>query len=359
MKTLCITEHSDRPEAETFIGLKSAGIDLTVITPDTSPHYSRLVEAGVRVINYKFCGRYDYTGIKLIRQLLKSERFDILHMFNNKAVSNGLLASIGINIKTIAYRGIVANVSFFDPGSLLTYLNPRIDRIICVANAIRDYFLNMRLLGYRLPEHKIRTIYKGHDLSWYNQTPVALAEFNIPDNAFVVGCIANNRPRKGIKYLIDAIGLLPAESNIHVLLIGSMDSGNLINEIDNCPNKNRIHLTGFRKDAPAIIAACDTAILPAIKREGLPKAIIEAMVYKVPPIVTNSGGSPELIIHQQSGLIIPPADSKSIAEAIIFLYDHPQRKIEMGEQAQIRIRDHFKNSETIRQTVALYNELIS
>ncbi len=359
MRILCITEHSDRPETETFIGLKKEGVDISIVCPNSAPHFQRLVDADVNVIDYKFKSRVDITGIKKIRAILKSQKIDILHMFNNKAVSNGLLAATGIPVKTIAYRGIVANVSFFDPASWMTYLNPKVDKLVCVANAIRDYFLNMRFLWYRLPTEKILTIYKGHDLSWYQDTPVNLNQFNIPDDAFVVGCIANNRPRKGIGFLLDATNHLPIDSKIHILLIGNMESGNLLEKIEKSKNKDRIHLTGFRKDAPAIIASCDTAILPAIKREGLPKAVIEAMVYKVPPIVTNSGGSPELIINNESGIIIPPADAKAIADAIMQLYNKPDKRIEMGIQAQIRIRDHFKNSDTIKRTLKLYNELLS
>lgn len=359
MKVLCITENSDRPEAETFIGLKKKGVYITVICPNSAPHFNRLTNAGIDVVDYKFKSRIDRSGIKKIRNIINSKQIDILHMFNNKAVSNGLLAAIGLPVKTIAYRGIVANVSFFDPASWMTYLNPKVDRIVCVANAIRDYFHNMSFLGFGLNKDKIITIYKGHDLSWYQDTPADLKQFDIPDNAFVVGCIANNRPRKGIQYLIDATNYLPTDSNIHILLIGNMDSGDLLKKIKNSQNRDKIHLTGFRTDAPSIVAACDADILPAIKREGLPKAVIEAMVYKVPPIVTDSGGSPELIIQNESGIIIPPADSKAIADAIMYLYEHPEERIQMGEQAQIRIRDYFKNSTTIEKTLDLYKELLS
>ena len=78
-------------------------------------------------------------------------RYDILHLFSNKALQNGLAASRGLPVKIVAYRGIVGNVSFFSPVSWLRFLNPRIDRIVCVADAVRDYFLQMRPRFLRLP----------------------------------------------------------------------------------------------------------------------------------------------------------------------------------------------------------------
>ncbi len=51
MRVLCITHHSDRPEAETFIGLKKRGVDLEVLCPPDAPHYKRLTDAGVPVID--------------------------------------------------------------------------------------------------------------------------------------------------------------------------------------------------------------------------------------------------------------------------------------------------------------------
>ncbi len=146
LRVLCITSHSDRPEAETFIGLKKAGVDIEVISHPEAPHNHRLKEAGVPVTELKLKGRYDLAGIRKIRKKMQQGSYDILHLFNNKAASNGILAAYGIPLKIICYRGIVANVSFLDPASWMTYLHPRVDRIICVAHAIRDYFLSMRML---------------------------------------------------------------------------------------------------------------------------------------------------------------------------------------------------------------------
>ncbi len=216
----------------------------------------------------------------------------------------------------------------------------------------------MRMLWMKVPAEKVVTIHKGHDLAWYQETPADLAPFGIPKDAFVAGCIANIRPRKGIDVLIDSARFLPKDAPIHFLLVGNMNSEKLQRQIAESPFRDKIHLTGYRKDAPALMAACNISVLPAIKREGLPKAVIESMVYGTPAIVTDSGGSPELVVHNQSGIVVPPGNAQAIAEGILELYEHPEKLQDMGSAARERIRNDFRNEDTIRKTLALYRELV-
>jgi len=359
MRVLAVTTCSDRPEAETFIGLKKKGVDIEVMCSTESLFYQHLKDSGVTVTDFEVRSRIDLPAIQAIRRRLTVERFDILHGFNNQTISNALLAATGLPVKVIAYRGIVANVSFFNPGSWMTYLHPKVDHVVCVAEAVRQYFLTMRFLWMRLPPEKFITIYKGHSLDWYKAQPKDLSEFGIPEQAFVVGCITNYRPRKGIEVLIDAARYLTPSAPVHFLLVGHMDSPRLSKHIEQSPMKNRIHLTGYRRDAPTLMASCDAYVLPALRREGLPKGVIEAMAYAVPPVVTDSGGSPELIEDGISGLIVPPGDPRAIGAALTQLLDHPDLRHRMGTNARERIRSHFCIEDTINNTFNLYNRLLS
>ena len=271
-------------------------------------------------------------------------------------MSNGLLASRGLNLAFIAYRGIEGNVSYYDPMSWMTYLHPRVNTIVCVANAIRDYFFNMRCLGIKLPVKKALTIYKGHRPEWYQQPTIGLTQWGIPDRAFLVACTVNDRPRKGLDQLIAATALLP-QKDIHLLLIGQINSARLRQQIAESPLRGNIHLLGFQQNAYAIVKNCDVCILPAIKREGLPKGIIEGMIQGVAPLVTKSGGSPELIENNVSGQIIPPRSPRAIADAILAYYNDRPWLQSVKENAQKRIMDCFNVEKTIEQHLSLYRRL--
>jgi len=358
IRILSITVNPDRPTTETFIGFYRAGIDITVVCPQEHPHHQLLVDAGVPTIDMRFNRKFDPKAIKILRKELKRGKYDILHTYTNNALSNGLIAIRGMQIKIVAYRGIVAAVGFLDPVSWLRYLNPRIDRIICVCDAIRDYFLSMKPKFLRMPPERPVTVHKGHKLEWYTAEPADLGEVGIPDGAFVVACITNNRPRKGLQYLVEAMTLLPQDIPAHLLLVGHMRGKILDKAINDSPLKDRIHRPGFRNNAPAITAACDVFCLPSVKREGLPRSVIEAMAYRVPPIVTNSGGSPELVEDGESGLIVPVRDAQAIADAIQKLYRDPEYRNKLGEGARERIASNFRNEDTVRKIIAVYRDLV-
>lgn len=354
---LCVTGYSDRPEAETFIGIKELGFDICVACPDTAPHWQRLGEAGVERVALNVRSNFDKDATSSIRDLLATGRFQLLHVFNNRAVMAGLRAvrefpSIGV----IAYRGIVGNVSFWDPISWTRYLNPRVDRIVCVAEAIRRSLLELRFFGHRLAPEKVVTIHKGHRVEWYHANAANLESIGIPEDAFVIGCVSNHRPRKGIEVLVEAFDMLPDEG-LRLLLVGNMDAASLDEAIRRCQQPHRIIRTGFRQDAANLIAACQVAVLPSLRREGLPKTVIEAMASGVAPVVTDVGGSPELVLDGASGLVVEPGNAEQLATALRRLYSDPPLNVRLGEAARRRIAREFKVETTVERHAELYAEL--
>jgi glycosyltransferase involved in cell wall biosynthesis len=360
IKVLCITEDADRPTTATFVGLHRAGVDVTVMCPTQTERRGALHEAGIRVLDLWMRRGFDRAGIGALRLEIQRGGYDILHLFSNKALQNGLVASRGLPVKIVAYRGIVGNVSFLSPVSWLRFLNPRIDRIVCVANAVRDYFLKMRPAFLRLPAERLVTIYKGHSLDWYREAPADLRGISIPAERFVLCCVANYRPRKGIELLVDAMAELPATWPVHLLLVGSgMDAPRLRQRIAASAAAARIHVLGYRRDAPALTAASDVFVLPSTKREGLARSLIEAMAYGVAPVVTDCGGSPELVVDGVSGIVVPVRDVAGLAAAIRRLYEDPVLRQRLGAAARVRIRDDFRIEETIAKTLDLYRTLVA
>ena len=347
--------HNIRPEAEAIIGLQQQGFDVEVMTKADCWYAKHMASLGIRIHDFKPARKFSLEAIRRIRGVLKAGRHDVLHLFNNKAIVAGIFASIGLPNKVVTYRGQTGNIYWYDPSCYLTHLNPRVDKIVCVANAVRD-----DLKKQMLDKTKPVTIYKGHDLDWYEKTePADLAAFGIPAGAFVLGCVATNRPRKGVPVLLEATRYLPDDLPIHILLVGGgMDSPEVASLIDASPMADRIHVLGYRDDIPALISACSASVLPATKREGLPKTVIESMVYGIAPIVSATGGSPELVLDRQCGLVVPPSDPRRLAQAIVEMASDQERREEWGRLARERIRTHFNVRDSIAQHKALYEELV-
>jgi len=309
------------------------------------------------VVPFEIAQRFDAAAVdRLAREIVGFDP-DILHLFNNRAVLNGLRAARGSRARIVAYRGNVGNVSFFDPLAWMRYLNPRVDRIVCVSESVRESLAEVGFLGWHLQPEKLVTIHKGHDLSWYSQPPIDLEPLGVPRDAFVVGCVANWRPRKGVEILLDACERLEPDMRVHLVLVGETGTSKLVQRVAASPIRDRVHVLGPRADAPAVAAAFDVAVLPAVKREGLPKTVIEAMAYGVATIASRVGGVAEIIEDGVSGIIVPPGDAQALAEAIARLHDAPGLREELGRRGKERIRTHFRIEDTIAKTAALYRSL--
>lgn len=360
MKILFITNydipgtHNTRPEAEMILGLKRAGVDCEVMTRRRCYWGDRLAEAGIPIHDHVPRRKLSLASVRYIRRVLREGRHDALYLFNNPAILNGVVASIGLPVKVVTYRGQTGNVSRWNPLQYFMHLSPRVARIVCVAEAVRQSLLPV-VFDRRIPV----TIYKGHDLAWYERAEKAdLTTLGVPAGSFAVCAVANYRPRKGIEVLIEAARHLPEDAPIHILLIGKgMDGPELSRLVAASPRSAQIHAFGHRTDVMRIVAACQATVLAATKREGLPKSVIESMVQEVTPVVTATGGSPELVEDGVSGLVVPPGDARALAEAITRLYRDPAANRRMGVAARERIGTHFRVQDSVTAHLAMFREL--
>lgn len=357
---LVVTERGDRPETGAFIALHRAGVRIKVLGWADSPYAKWLIDERVPFEPLVLLGKRDRSGTESIRWHIDDFRPDILHLMRKRSIFNGLAAAKGRPVRIVLYRGIVGNVSVLNPLDWMSFLNPRVDRIVCVAEAVRQSFLALGIGPLKIAPEKLVTIYKGHDLSWYRAEPLDLTTIGVPRGAFVVTCVANVRPRKGIPILIRSSEFLPAGLPIHFLLVGTgMTSPSITRVIRRSPYRDRFHVLGYREDAPQILAASDVSVLPSLRREGLPRSVIESMAYRTPPIVSDAGGSPELVEHERSGLVVPAGDPEALGAAILRLYVDRDFCAELGRNARRRIATTFTVERTAEETLKLYERLVS
>lgn len=349
-----IALHNIRPEAEMIIGLKERGVDVEVMTAKSCEYARRMQACGIKIHDHVPERKFSATSVRYVRRVLREGNHNVIHLFNNKAIVAGVLASAGLPVKVVTYRGQTGNISRFDPVCYLTHLSPRVDAIVCVADAVRDS-LRMQLAN----PAKAHTIYKGHDPSWYADVqPARRDELGIPDDAFALICVANNRPRKGVPVLIDAAGRVARDIPLKVLLVGAgMDSPEITERVEASGRSADFIRFSHRDDVLSLVAACDASVLPAIKREGLPKTVIESMALGITPIVTSTGGSPELVASPSCGLVVPPDDAAALASAIAELAAAPDRNRAMGKKARERIGQHFHLTTSIDEHLTLYRRL--
>jgi glycosyltransferase involved in cell wall biosynthesis len=365
IKTLHLVERSDRGESGWIIGAWEKGLDARVFGSLNFPSVQRIRDAGIPVTDIRWNRKVDFEVLELIRRTCIEEGIDIVHSGNGRTTQHMVMATRklhrqGRSPRLVAYLGVIGNVAWWSPISWTRFLNPRIDRIICVAEGVRRYLLeDVRLLGLKLDPDKVVTIHKGHKLEWYQEAPVDLAEFDIPADAMVVTVCSRLRPRKGLAELVRALGMADPGKNIHVLMVGHEGNKDIMKAVAALPHPERVHLVGYRSDAPRIMGASDVCCLPVHRGEGLSRMVIEGMAYAVCPLVTAVSGNTELVIDGECGLVVPPGDAAALARSMEWLYDHPHERKRMGQAARQRIGTHFRNEDTVDRTLALYEEIMA
>jgi glycosyltransferase involved in cell wall biosynthesis len=352
-KILYIATDLDRCEANIILGVVQAGFDVHVVAQPDFRFKALLEQFGVTTLELPLSGRLDLSAILRLRTIFREGHFDVLHFLSARAVSNGLLASVGMRVKRLAYRGTIGHLSRLDPSAWLSFLSPQLDKIVCVSEAVKSYLLN------RVAAHKLVVIYKGHDASWYPRAVSRdLKEFGIPPSAFVVACVANMRPVKGIPFLLDAVDLLPSGLNVHLLLIGKVDPSAQKALAAGRKLPGKIHAVGYHENSSLLVSQADCFVLPSVEREGLPKSLLEAMSIGVACIATRVGGMPEVVQDGENGLVVPPSDSAALAKAIERLIADPVERRVLGERARETIARVFTVERSIQETVELYREVL-
>lgn len=358
MKVLWVGLSNDRVDVELARALWEDGLALKLIVKPGSRAEAFAISEGVPHVPHVFAHRMHLPSIRLIQRQLSEGSFALVHCFTNRALSNVLCAlrgrGSGSAPRLVAYRGTMGHLSRWDPASRLSYLHPGLDRIVCVSDAVRRY-----LLGLRVPDSRLSVIHKGHDPAWYGDPPVSRADLGIPAGAVVVAFTGNMRPVKGVHVLLRAMQDLASVSSppIHLLLIGQIRDRRIERLLRHPALAGRVRAVGFRVDAPAAAAAADIFVMPSVAREGLPKAVIEAMAQGIPPIVSRVGGMPELVEDGVSGLVVPPGDPHALAAAIRQLALEESLRRRIGAAALQRIQEDFHIRRTFEKTRALYAEL--
>ena len=347
--------NSIRPEAEIYVSLAKAGHSVIVMTNKGSKYIDRYLEHNVEVIETEHKKKIDFKIIKTTHNIIKDKNIDIVFATSSRTIPNAAFACIGTKAKLVAYRGTTGGMYRHDPSSYLNILHPRVDGVICVAEAINTHISKQVFTDSK----KIVTINKGHDESWYKQNSLDLKEFGTNTDNFNIVFVANVRPHKGLIYAIEAAQYLADIKDLHILLIGSkIEQEPYISAIENSGMKERIHVTGYRHDVPDIMAACDLLIHPSIRKEGLPRVVLESIASGTPVIAAENEGSMEVIEDGFNGYIVPIKDSKAIANRVRELYQSPQILQELSDNCIYKIQNEMSHKTTVKKYIEYFESLL-
>lgn len=345
--------NSTRPEVAKYIYLAQHGFNVTIMGHKDGVFVQELLQNGIDIIDTQYKSKISFKLIKEIRSVIKSKNIDLVYATASRTISNAIFACMFTHVKLITYRGTTGGLYWHDPSSYLNALNPRVNGVICVSEAVKKS-INSKLLSKKT---KTVTIYKGHDLKWYNIPPNDLTEFGSSVENFNVAFIGNIRPHKGLKYVLEALSSLSELTKLHILLIGDkIEEEPYISLIENSNMKERVHVTGHRNDVPAILQSCNLLIHASTRKEGLPRVIVEALACKTPVIASDNESNLEIIEDGVNGFIVPKKDPVAIADKIKLLYNDSLLFNKMKENTQEIIKNgKLSHENTAKQYGEFFN----
>lgn len=216
---------------------------------------------------------------------------------------------------------------------------------------------------YRIvPEEKVTVIREGIDLANYQITvdkQKKREELKIPASAPVVGIVARLEAAKGHVYLMQAAQkILKEVPECYFVLVGR---GHLRGKLESLAGElgiaSRVLFTGFRDDMLEIMNIFDIFTLPSLW-EGLGIVLLEAMAFRLPIVATRVGGITDVVVDGETGILVPPKDPDSLADAIIALLGDNQRASGMGAKGYIRVMEEFSDSIANEKMMQLYEKLL-
>jgi glycosyltransferase involved in cell wall biosynthesis len=212
-----------------------------------------------------------------------------------------------------------------------------------------------QLIEEGVPDWRIVNIANGIDFSQFAPREGGAEQARTRARR-VITTVANLRPGKGHDVLLKAAArVVRRVPDVQFQIVGD---GPRRQELEQQASALRItaqvSFLGHRHDVPAVLAQSDIFAFPSFM-EASPNAVIEAMAAGLPIVATRVGGIPEVIEHEQSGLLVPPGDDRALAAGILRLIERPELAAQVGDAARATVEGRFSFDRMVDEFQQLFD----
>lgn len=311
---------------------------------------------GIRVMSLNGAGKCDLRVVARLRSVLKREKPDVVQAFL-------FWANVAARLCGRIMRSFPVISTYHDEVVPEWWLTRAIDRttmkwtnyIVCCSEAVRSSVEQRIGVG----KSRCAIIPFGVDTDRFREPKGTVkGTIALHSGLPVIGTVCRLlEPKKGLKYLLEAVARLEQEAGkpvCQVLIVGEgpaeadLRAASVRLGID-----SRVIFTGVRRDIPDLLSLTDVFVLPSLY-EGFGIALLEAMAAGKPVVATTVGGIPEFVASGQSGFLAPPGDAPALARALKQLLDDPEKARSMGRLGRDHVTKHYSIESVVKQHEQLY-----
>lgn len=332
-------------------GLQAAGVENILVCPHAGP----LVEtAAAQVVTLAHSNELDPRFFFALRRLLADLRPDLVHVHSRRGADLwGGLAARSLGLPAVLSRRVDNRENFF--GCRVKF--PLYRRIVTISREIEKVLISQGVAAEKIvcvpsavnpvPETSI----------W--QEAKFRFEFGLDENDLVIGVVAQLIARKGHRLLIEAAAALIREGlRLKIIICGQGPlNDDLKRQVADAGLADQVIFAGFRTDLPEFLPHFDLLVHPA-RREGLGVAVLQAAAAGLPVVAFRAGGVPEIVIHDQTGLLVEPGDVEGLTRALRSLLAEDKLRRRMGENGRRRVTRDFSVAAMVAGNLQVYREIL-
>jgi glycosyltransferase involved in cell wall biosynthesis len=337
-----------------------------LIATSADGEFSRtLNDIGIDFYTIEMTHQLTLKPISQIANIIRQNDIDLLHSQGARA---DFFARIAGKITKVPHTlcTVAMLVEGFDVGLLRkiiyrfmdSFSERYVERFIAVSETLKKALIE----GHGISSERIVKIYNGIELDKFRpdlKQPNLKKQWGITPETPLIGAIGRMVWQKGFKFLIKAISdIMGVAPDARFLFVGE---GPLRADLENLAQKlnlyDRVIFTGFRSDIPDLLSTMDVLVVPSLL-EGFPMITLEAMAMAKPIIASDIPGIKEQIKDGESGILVPPKDSKALATAILKILSSDEVAENIGSAARQTVEKKFSVDKMVMETERLYSSLL-
>ncbi len=236
--------------------------------------------------------------------------------------------------------------------------SPLVHRYVALSRDLADYLTGPVGIG----RARVTQICNGVDVTRFSADDIGQPQAIpgcpfLPQDHLIVGTVGRMQAEKDQVTLVRAFAqALGQQPRLRLVLVGDGPLRVAVEaEVRALGLQDQVWLAGMRSDVPVVLRGLHVFVLPS-RAEGISNTILEAMASGLPVLATSVGGNAELVVHGQTGLLVPAADPAAMADALSSMVVEG-RYLAMGCAGRERVVQRFSLQAMVNSYRSLYDEL--